>query len=102
MKKFIVILSAAIAFVVFGYNYSTAIEYENPVESTTQSGTEYLGLVNLCDGNGIKCLVAKAFRQVNGRIYVEVGKDNYWAQQSNDYRWSYMIRYDNNWLYFSL
>ena len=66
--------------------------------------TQYLGMINLCDSNGITCYTWHAYKNSAGRIYVSKHKTNspiYFAQKSNDSRWEYMIRYQNDWYYFS-
>lgn len=63
-----------------------------------------LGLVNLCDPNGTICITnANAYKDhETGRIYVTIGNSSkFYAQKSNDSRWDYMIRYNNQWYYFS-
>ena len=70
-------------------------------------GDEYLGMVNLCDSDGVQCLLGKAYRDSEtDRIYVYVQKTGsttvrHYAQKSNKSYWTYMIRFENNWLYFS-
>lgn len=99
MKK-LVLISLIFAACAAGIGYANV----NPSLSSIESLVEdtYLGKVNLCDGNGIVCYVGEAFKSNNGRIYVSLDNTMYWAQTSNDSRWLYMIRYNNNWCYFSL
>ena len=63
-----------------------------------------MGTVNLCDPTGEKCVAPKeAFvDKNNGRVYVMINGNKYYAQSSNDERWPYMIRYQDRWFYFNL
>lgn len=89
---------------------SVAVVYDNPmIILTADDDDQYLGEVNLCDDNGIKCELGKAYKDSdNGRVYVIVFerygwnyKNELYAQKSNKSGWEYMIRYENGWLYFS-
>lgn len=100
MKKFVLASLIFAACTVAGVGHVTANTDLFSIESIIEN--TYLGKVNLCDGNGIVCYVGEAFKSSNGRIYVSLDNATYWAQTSNDSRWAYMIRYNNNWCYFNL
>lgn len=78
---------------------------ENNTIEVFSAEDKCLGGVNLCDPNGTTCSWGTAYKsEENGRIYVEwKGKKNdiCWAQKSNNSNWEYMIRYGNQWYYFS-
>lgn len=105
MKKMFFVLSALALFAAFGYDYAEAGASSSMSDTLVQlqnSDDQSLGDVNLCDPNGKTCYVWGAFKDSNnGRIYVFNGVDRYYAQKSNDSRWEYMIRFKDNWLYFS-
>lgn len=92
----------------FASNTSSILHSKELISTfaTADDEDENLGPVNLCDPNGTVCLTANAYKDHNnGRIYLlgikGNGSDRVYAQKSNDSRWEYMIRYDNQWYYFS-
>ena len=88
----------------YASNTSSA-SHSKELISTFDTDDKYLGEVNLCDPQGTLCYTKSAYKDSeNGRIYVLGFGGTYtrtYAQKSNDSRWEYMIRYDNNWYYFS-
>lgn len=107
MKQLLTTIIISLSLVITGI---TAYASNTPSTSHSQElistlDTQYLGTINLCDSNGITCYVWYAYKNSAGRIYVcekTTDSERYFAQKSNDSRWEYMIRYNGNWLYFSL
>lgn len=100
----------------YAANTSSASYNQEPI-SISGNVDQYLGMVNTCNPDGTTCRTLHAFKDSdNGRIYLvsstNVDDDGntipdftfgaYYAQKSNDSRWEYMIRNNNNWEYFSL
>ena len=123
MRKFITTIIASLSLIITGsviYAANTSSTSHNQeLSSTLGNVDQYLGKVNTCDSNGITCSTLGAFKDSdNGRIYLVDGRivtddgkildspvyssAKYYAQKSNDSRWEYMIRYGDNWEYFSL
>lgn len=103
LTTIIISLSLVIAGITAYAANTSSASHEQELISTLD--TKYLGMVNLCDSNGITCYTWHAYKNSVGRIYVSeqtINSQIYFAQKSNDSRWEYMIRYDGNWLYFSL
>ena len=74
---------------------------ENNAVEMFSADDQCLGEVNLCNPNGTTCFCGTAYKsEENGRIYVE-SNGKYWAQKSNNPNWEYMIRFGDQWLYFS-
>lgn len=77
---------------------------ENNTIEVFSAEDKCLGGVNLCDPDGNKCDTGTAYQDSeNGRIYVKLPDftTKYYAQKSNNPNWEYMIRYSNQWYYFS-
>lgn len=117
MKKFIITIIAALS-IIISTNISNAKERPSSTDielsmHNDDDGDQYLGIVNLCDPNGNTCHTGSAYKDSdNGRIYIKNIDGNsstyagmagpFYAQKSNNSQWSYMIRFKDNWYYFSL
>lgn len=123
MRKLITTIIISLSLIITGsviYAANTSSTSHNQeLSSTLGNVDQYLGMVNTCDSDGITCRTVHAFKDSdNGRIYLvgEIEQDDNgntipvieqmfgikYAQKSNDSRWEYMIRYGDNWEYFSL
>lgn len=94
----------------FASNTSSILHSKELISTFATDDDEPLGPVNLCDPNGIVCLNANAYKDhETGRIYVKLinsrfqteQEKEYYAEKSNDSRWEYRIRYEDQWYYFS-
>lgn len=117
MKKLLTTIIISLTLVITGItayasNTSSILHSKELISTfaTADDEDESLGPVNLCDPNGTVCLNANAYKDhETGRIYLKVinsrnqveSASDYYAQKSNDSRWEYMIRYENQWYYFS-
>jgi len=111
MRQLLTTIIISLSFVItgitaFASNTSSILHSKELISTfaTADDEDERLGPVNLCDPNGTVCLTADAFKDhETGRIYLLIKSSpiHYYAQKSNDSRWEYMLRYDNQWYYFS-